>query len=131
MIGHWKAMNDLQSEMGTYSVKDYAFALQMEVAELIDSLNWKPWRKTPSLIKDEENLKREIVDCLYFLHHIATAAGFTEVDLEKKFIEVDMNNRRRYLGGDFSEEEEPSMIDIAKKLDKLDHQLRLLEGAKK
>jgi NTP pyrophosphatase (non-canonical NTP hydrolase) len=66
----------------------------MEVAELTDSLNWKPWKGE---IDDRENLKREIVDCFFFLHHIAVTKGISLQELEEEFRKVLENNERRYL----------------------------------
>ena len=98
-------------------------ALFMEVAELQDSFNWKPWRE--GIESDRENVKREIVDCLFFLHHIGECFGIRPVDLNATFNTVMANNKKRYHDGDFSSEEEneshheTSLERINAKLDKL------------
>lgn len=129
MIQHWNEMTRFQDDTGRYEPRDYCLALMMEVSELTDSLPWKPWRSPENRKLNVENLKREIVDCLYFLHHIADAYGITPEDLDAKFVEVDDNNRRRYVDGDFSMEEEvePSNAEIMAKLNALAKQVNQLK----
>lgn len=117
MIGHWKELDEFQKNM-TYRQPDefwtdeaktrfaakQALALFMEVAELTDSFQWKPWRDHAGA--DIPNLEREIVDCLFFLHHIAAAFDIKPEDLDKRFYQVLNNNKRRYVANDFSGEDE-------------------------
>lgn len=72
-----------------------ALALFMEVAELVDSYSWKPWRE--SVPVDIENLKRELVDIHFFLVHIMNCFGIWPEDLNQKFEEVIANNEKRYV----------------------------------
>ncbi len=116
MISNWQEMTDFQSKMNGESLagapqetrialaRDMCNALFMEVAELQDSFQWKPWRKGDQV--DRENIAREIVDCLFFLHHIGECFSLKPSDLEHKYNEVMANNRRRYHDGDFSGETE-------------------------
>lgn len=99
-------------------------ALFMEVAELTDSFQWKPWRKEKSV--DVPNVKREIVDCLFFLHHIAECFGIDHHDLQATFSGVMANNKKRYIDGDFSEEEEKKAHDASlhEKMDSILSQLQ-------
>lgn len=94
MIEHWDELDAFQDSMGShFSDREYSLALFMEVAELVDSLNWKPWRGQPM---DRENLKREMVDVLYFVHHIARNHNITPEELRDKFKQVMKNNINRY-----------------------------------
>ena len=98
MIKHWEEMSDLTKCHGKcYGPDQYALGLFMEVAELTESFQFKPWRLEHNVIIDRENLKREIVDCLFFLHHIAECFDVTPEELDIKFQQVMSNNRRRYV----------------------------------
>ena len=97
MINKWDEITEFRKAMGPlYTPDKYALALFMEVAELTESFQFKPWRKNYCCVLDRENLKREIVDCLFFLHHIAECFDITPQELEIKFQTVMSNNRRRY-----------------------------------
>ena len=75
MIEQWDKLDVFQDSMGShFNDREYSLALFMEVAELVDSLNWKPWRGQPM---DRENLKREMIDVLFFVHHIARNHNIT------------------------------------------------------
>ena len=94
MIEQWDKLDAFQDSMGKhFNDVEYSLALFMEVAELVDSLNWKPWRGQPL---DRENLKREMVDVLFFVHHIARNHHITQEELRKKFNQVMKNNVNRY-----------------------------------
>ena len=85
--------------------------LFMEVAELQDSFSWKNSRDVQRKEEpwvDKGNVAREIVDCIFFLHHVAQCFSIRPVDLEATFTEVMANNRRRHIDGDL---EEPSIAD--------------------
>lgn len=90
----WQELDEFQDSMGEpYRLNDYSLALFMEVAELVDSTNWKPWK---GRYDDVENIKREICDCIFFLHHIARKFDISPEDLRQKYEEVMKNNRKRY-----------------------------------
>jgi NTP pyrophosphatase (non-canonical NTP hydrolase) len=94
MIKHWYEMTQLVEEhTGWFDETEYGLALFMEVAELVDSMNWNPWKEE---MHDRENLKREIVDCLFFLHHIAEVNNISAAELEEKYNWVMENNKKRY-----------------------------------
>ena len=60
MIEQWDKLDAFQDSMGKhFNNVEYSLGLFMEVAELVDSMNWKPWR---GQVTDRENLKREMVD---------------------------------------------------------------------
>ena len=94
MIEFWGELDKFQDSMGpAFSDREYSLALFMEVAELVDSMNWKPWR---GQLMDRENLKREIVDVIFFLHHIARNHNITKEELRAKYKEVMKRNIDRY-----------------------------------
>ena len=92
----WEALDKFQDACGHYPILEYARGLQMEVSELIESFQHKPWRANFGKILDRDNLKKEIIDCLFFLHHIANAANISQEELIEKFRWVLKNNYRRY-----------------------------------
>jgi len=114
MIEFWSEMDLFLRERGietgymtdaeriTY-LRDHTTGLFMEVAELMDSFNWKPWRDGEDI--DVNNLTREVIDCLFFLHHICDAAGVSRGDLRSAFSAILENNRKRYVDKNFSEED--------------------------
>ena len=45
MIEQWDKLDAFQDSMGShFNDAEYSLGLFMEVAELVDSMNWKPWR---------------------------------------------------------------------------------------
>ena len=94
MIEQWDDLDAFQDSMGShFNNVEYSLGLFMEVAELVDSMNWKPWR---GQVTDRENLKREMVDVLFFVHHIARNHNITPEELRIKFKEVMKRNINRY-----------------------------------
>ena len=50
------------------ALRTYALALQVELAEFIQELNWKPWKKAKA--PDYDRVMDEFADVLAFLGHI-------------------------------------------------------------
>lgn len=63
---------------------DLATALFQEVAELQESWDWKPWRKTVN-IPDIENIKIELVDILFFMCSVMEIFNITPSEFIKTF----------------------------------------------
>ena len=66
-------------------IRHGGLALTMEVAELIDSFPWKPWRKDLDQDFNLANAKMEIIDCIFFLGFIMEAADIIPEELEIVF----------------------------------------------
>jgi len=62
-----------------------SLALNQEVAELIDSFPWKPWKEPKYQIHDRSNAAMEIIDCIFFLVSVAEAANISFGNLESIF----------------------------------------------
>ncbi len=62
--------------------RDCSLALYQEVAELVDSFQWKPWR--PGIAVDVPNFRREVVDILHFIIHIADMLGIDLLAVEQQ-----------------------------------------------
>lgn len=75
-------------------------ALFVEVAELIEETQWKPWKATTKdfPIRDTRvKIAEEAVDVLHFLAHILNACGVTEYALNKAMQDKRDENARRQL----------------------------------
>jgi len=86
-------------------LRQYALALMMESAELMDWLPWKHWsvrsgnKKVPAgeLFCDEHmtEIKTEVVDCLHFLLSLALELGMTADDIFSLYVEkMEVNMKR-------------------------------------
>ena len=80
-------------------VRDVILATYQELAELTDSLPWKPWRQTVDQTNDLDNAAREIIDIIFFLGAIAEHLQITPKQLEDKFWAVLNNNYKRLEDG--------------------------------
>lgn len=96
MMTNPKAFTDQEIQEHRRSL---CLGLFMEVSELTDSFQWKFWKHGDWVNK--ENATREIVDIIFFLHHIARSLGITLTDLDLMFSRVLNNNIVRHIeGGD-------------------------------
>lgn len=86
-------------EQQMQQVRNFSLALMMELAELTDSVPWKPWRAYADQPMDINNATREVVDCLFFLAGICETLGISPNDIVRKFREVLANNYKRLENG--------------------------------
>lgn len=79
------------------SIKDNAFALIVEVIEIVAEVNWKNWKQSPSQVReiDRRALLLEIVDAFQFLANIINSAGFSAQDIASGYAEKLVENYRR------------------------------------
>lgn len=71
-------------------------ALHQEVAELCDSFQFAEWKKPHT---DYANIEREVIDVIFFLHHICRCFNISVAALEERFVSVMENNYMRYGNG--------------------------------
>lgn len=81
------------------SSRNIALAIMMELAELVDSIQWKPWREICDQPFDRENIKREIVDIIFFLVAFCEDYDITGEELYSKFQWVLSHNLERLENG--------------------------------
>lgn len=81
------------------SVRNLSLALMMELAELVDSLPWKPWREIEDQPFDIDNVKREMIDIIFFLGAIREDLGITPEELVVTYKDVMINNTKRLTDG--------------------------------
>ncbi len=79
-------------------VRNYALAMTQEIAELVDSTNWKWWRTRVDLF-DEQNLKVELVDILHFWVSACQVMGLTAEDVFRMYMQKNAINAQRQEQG--------------------------------
>lgn len=84
---------------GQAAAKENILALVVEATELLDELNWKPWKVTTKKI-DRQAVVNEAVDCMKFLLNVMNELRITEEDFEQAWYEkstiVNQRIRRGY-----------------------------------
>jgi dimeric dUTPase (all-alpha-NTP-PPase superfamily) len=85
-------------------VRNYALAMNQEIAELVDSTNWKWWRTKVDLF-DEQNLRVELVDILHFWVSACQVMGLSAADVHRMYLQKNAVNRRRQDGGYIEKDE--------------------------
>jgi len=96
-LGHNRPLDTLSQRM--QSMRNSSLGLIMEVAELIDSTPWKPWRDIVDQEFDKDNAVREVVDIIFFLVSICEELHITPDEIENKFHQVLINNYTRLANG--------------------------------
>ena len=81
-------------ELQNQWIRNYALAMSQEIAELIDSTNWKWWRTKVDLF-DEQNLKVELVDILHFWVSACQVMGLDAEDVHRMYMQKNAINRKR------------------------------------
>jgi len=82
--------SDLQRRMGNpmdggtgnvnTGVRENMLAMIVEAVEVLNEVNWKPW-KPPTKVIDRERIVSELIDVLQFWANAVNAVGLTEDDL--------------------------------------------------
>ncbi len=67
-------------------VKENMLALIVEATEVLNEVNWKPWKPLDKVI-DRQALLTELVDVLQFWSNAVSAAGFTATDVAAAYRE--------------------------------------------
>jgi len=65
---------------GQKGTKESILAIIVECTEVLDEINWKPWRKTRKTV-DHDKLRTEITDILQFWVNCCFACGITPKDV--------------------------------------------------
>jgi len=88
-------------------VRNYALAMTQEIAELVDSTNWKWWRTKVDLF-DEQNLKVELVDILHFWVSACQVMGLSADDVFRMYSQKNAINAQRQERGYVTKDETDS-----------------------
>ena len=86
-------------DMGSQdAIRTYALSIVCETMELIQELNWKPWKKTKKEI-DREKVKKEFADIIAFIGVLTTILktyGIEPEELGRAYAEVERDNVKRF-----------------------------------
>lgn len=66
------------------AIKENILALIVEATEVLNEINWKPWKKEKREI-DRDALLTELVDVLQFWANAVNAAGFQMIDIHMSY----------------------------------------------
>jgi dimeric dUTPase (all-alpha-NTP-PPase superfamily) len=78
-------------------ISDNALNLYVEIGESIKNTKYKKWKKNQEF--NEEEFKKELVDCWHFLINLTLASGMDSEDLLKRYIEKNNENKQRINEG--------------------------------
>lgn len=73
-------------------------AIDDELAEMRQAISWKPWQHDEPYA-DRQEIIKEAVDVLHFVANIIVAAGGTDEELDRLYIEKMERNKQRQLAG--------------------------------
>lgn len=77
-----------------------AFALNMEVSELVSELPWKSWRdRSAQKYAKQDRIADEFADCLIFLFNVSFYAGLSTAEIIHAFTRVMVSNYDRVSSG--------------------------------
>lgn len=82
----------------TQAIMTYITALQVELAEVLQELNWKPWKQTRKPV-DMVKLKDELIDCLHFMLELLIIVGITADEAYKLYWQKMQVNLTRQAKG--------------------------------
>jgi dimeric dUTPase (all-alpha-NTP-PPase superfamily) len=85
-------------------LRNYALAMSQEIAEMVDSTNWKWWRTKVDLF-DEQNLKVELVDILHFWVSACQVMGLSAEDVFRMYTQKNKINAARQDSGYITKDE--------------------------
>lgn len=89
-------LNDVLLEKDT--IRTYVLALNVEVMEFLQTLDWKPWKNGTQ--ESDERVLDEFADILAFIGVLITilkAMGFDESDITKAYISKEETNVARFM----------------------------------
>jgi len=110
LIEMFERIEEYQTKLGG-DIKDMSYqekldraricslAMYQEVAELVDSFPFKPWREVSAQPMDIDNMEREAIDIIFFMAQILRCFRITPADLEQRFHKVLKNNYERIENG--------------------------------
>lgn len=95
-IGKDKTSFNLKSKM--MYIRDLALATNVEIAEILEELPWKPWKELHKQNCDRHAAGKEVVDAIIFLLDIWYQLD-TDMDLEKEILDkININMERLDTG---------------------------------
>lgn len=77
--------------------KQFILCMLAELAELLDSMPWKHWKKNQSL--DIPNIKVELIDLQHFLNNLYIIWGMDSDEIRKAYLSKHKENINRQERG--------------------------------
>ena len=90
----------LQHPMGfdDSAIKENILALIVEATELLNEVNWKPWKQTRKKL-DREKAIEELVDIFHFYVNIMNELNISEEEFDKHWLATNQKIRERIKDG--------------------------------
>jgi dimeric dUTPase (all-alpha-NTP-PPase superfamily) len=105
MSEYMQQQRELQQELGEpmghgdAAIKENILALIVESTELLQEINWKPWRKTQVKPSPREVILGEVLDLMHFYTNILNELYVTEEEFDKAWFETNRKIRKRNANG--------------------------------
>lgn len=85
---------DREGIYGMEEVRLLALALMVETGEMLQKLNWKPWKKTKKFV-DRLAVLEELADMMHFYVEMCVVLGFSAGDISAAYhAKSDVNEKR-------------------------------------
>ncbi|MBU1449306.1 dUTP diphosphatase [Patescibacteria group bacterium] len=75
-------------------IKNYVLALDVELAEFLSEINWKPWKKEQKEL-DFDKLKEELIDILHFFLILCLLLGLDADEIKSIYDKKMLLNIKR------------------------------------
>ena len=91
-------LDDIEREQFT---KEYVLAIQAELIEVLDEINWKIWKRTRVTYDDKriERIQFELIDILHFYVNLCLIWGITPKKLQELYDKKNAINHERQKDG--------------------------------
>lgn len=99
MLAHGEKLTPgSREEEITKNLMLYIQALQVELAEALQELNWKPWKKTKKSVSIDK-LHEELIDCAHFMLELLIISGMDAKQIFSSYNKkMDINLNRQKQG---------------------------------
>ncbi len=87
-----------KDDMNNEYIKDMCLAAHSEISEILNEVNWKPWKKSNKTICPEK-YKGEVIDLMHFVINLGLAASMTPDELFHMYIQKNKENLQRQKEG--------------------------------
>ena len=88
----------VHSYMNPEYIKDMVLAAHSELTEILNEINWKPWKKTTKTV-DVKKFKKEIIDLQHFVINLALSANMDSKEFFELYDSKNKENLKRQREG--------------------------------
>ena len=79
-------------------IKDMILAAYSELSEILNEINWKPWRQTKKTVYSGR-YKNEIIDLFHFVINLSIAVDMEPKEFFNRFVDKNKENHERQKRG--------------------------------